>query len=80
LDSALQREENISIIQLDVEECEQRVLMGSLGILFKHKPILIVESLRGEWHSSYSWFGRNVLSFGYEMTQKVHDNLIFRHK
>tara|TARA_R110002153_G_scaffold193634_6_gene347045 strand:+ start:838 stop:1494 length:657 start_codon:yes stop_codon:yes gene_type:complete len=66
-----------SIIKMDVEGAELKVLHGSINIINKHKPALIVEI------SDYdtSEVGKFIESLGYERSEKKKNEVyVFTHK
>jgi FkbM family methyltransferase len=69
LDDVLPSERQISIIQLDVEGFEQAALTGAMETIKRCKPILILENL-----PKRVWLAENILSLGYQIAGKLHDN------
>lgn len=73
-DNILPKERQVSVIQLDVEGYELSALKGSIDIIRRNKPILILETV-----PSGSWFADNILSLGYRKAGTLHKrNVIFR--
>jgi len=64
----------ISIIQLDVEGYEKEALTGALETIRRCKPILILEDNNNIIETN--WFAENILSIGYEINQKIHENTL----
>jgi FkbM family methyltransferase len=80
LDSMIPEDRNISIIQLDLEGFEIPALKGAINIIKRCKPILILEILSHNDILANDWFKENILSLGYEITGKVHNNTIVKVK
>ncbi len=78
IDEVIPEDRKISIIQLDVEGYEKNALAGALKLIARCKPILILEDNSGA--ADTVWFAENILSMGYDMTGKVHNNAIFETK
>ncbi len=80
LDSMIPEDRNISIIQLDLEGFEIPALKGAINIIKRCKPILILEILSHNDILANDWFKENILSLGYEIAGKVHNNTIVKIK
>ncbi|EDP97946.1 FkbM family methyltransferase [Kordia algicida OT-1] len=78
LDSMIPENRNISILQLDLEGFEIPALKGAINTIKRCKPILILEILSHNDILSNDWFKQNILSLGYEITGKVHNNTIVK--
>ncbi|MEM6721894.1 MAG: FkbM family methyltransferase [Bacteroidota bacterium] len=76
LDSMIPEDRNISIIQFDLEGFEIPALKGAIKTIKRCKPILILEILSHNDILTDDWFTENILSLGYEITGKVHNNTI----
>ncbi|WP_046756840.1 FkbM family methyltransferase [Kordia jejudonensis] len=76
LDSMIPEDRNISILQLDLEGFEIPALKGAINTIKRCKPILILEILSHNDIVSNDWFKNNILSLGYKITGKVHNNTI----
>jgi len=76
LDSMIPENRNISIIQLDLEGFEVPALKGAINTIKRCKPILILEILSHNDILTNDWFKENILSLGYKITGKVHNNTI----
>ena len=72
LDYAVPLERKVSILQLDVEDHEDKALRGAYHIIHKWKPILILE-----YFGEAGWIRRNFRSLGYEKVGKVHGNYVY---
>jgi len=80
LDSMIPEDRNISIIQLDLEGFEIPALKGAINTIKRCKPILILEILSHNDILANDWFKENILSLGYEIAGKVHNNTIVKIK
>ncbi|WP_046745081.1 FkbM family methyltransferase [Kordia zhangzhouensis] len=76
LDSIIPKDRNISIIQFDLEGFEIPALKGAIETIKRCKPILILEILSHNDILTNTWFKENILSLGYQITGKVHNNTI----
>ena len=76
LDSIIPEDRHISILQLDLEGFEIPALKGAINTIKRCKPILILEILSHNDILSNEWFTENILSLGYQITGKVHNNTI----
>jgi FkbM family methyltransferase len=76
LDSMIPKDRNISILQFDLEGFEVPALKGAINTIKRCKPILILEILSHNDILTDDWFTENILSLGYEITGKVHNNTI----
>ncbi|KAB8154147.1 FkbM family methyltransferase [Kordia sp. TARA_039_SRF] len=76
LDSIIPKDRNISIIQFDLEGFEIPALKGAIETIKRCKPILILEILSHNDILSNDWFKENILSLGYQISGKVHNNTI----
>lgn len=66
------KDDNISIIQLDVEGHEEDALIGALNTIKKYKPIIIIEN-----RVSNSFYEKELKPLGYKYsTRKVHMNYV----
>lgn len=72
IDTAVPKERNISIIQLDVEGFEKQALSGALNTIRRCLPIIILENLPEQ-----VWFDDNIGKLGYRETNAVHGNKVF---
>ncbi|CAN5260015.1 hypothetical protein BH24PSE2_BH24PSE2_18980 [soil metagenome] len=77
LDSAVESEREISIIQLDVEGYEREALQGALRTIQRCLPIIIVEVLQDSSLLESDWFSENILSLGYRKKHVIHGNSVF---
>jgi len=77
IDEVVPRDRNVGILQLDVEGYEKEALSGALATIRRCLPILILEVLPDSSLVHSEWFLENVLSLGYQMTGKVHGNMVF---
>ncbi len=75
LDEIIPKNRHISIIQLDVEGYEKQALIGATDTIIRCKPILILEDNNNV--IATEWFSNNILSQGYKISGKVHDNTVF---
>ncbi|MBC8755835.1 FkbM family methyltransferase [Kordia sp. YSTF-M3] len=80
LDSMIPEDRNISVVQLDLEGFEIPALKGAINSIKRCKPILILEILSHNDILANDWFKENILSLGYEITGKVHNNTIVKIK
>jgi FkbM family methyltransferase len=78
IDSIVDDERKVSIIQLDVEGHEKAALAGALQTIHRCLPILIVEVSRGSDLLESEWFANNILNLGYKQTETVHNNTVFQ--
>ena len=78
LDSIIPEDRDISILQLDLEGFEIPALKGAINTIKRCKPILILEILSHNDILSNDWFKEHILSLGYKITGKVHNNTIVR--
>jgi hypothetical protein len=76
LDTMIPDDRNISIVQLDLEGFEIPALKGAINTIKRCKPILILEILSHNDILENDWFKKNILSLGYEISGKVHNNTI----
>lgn len=76
LDSIIPEDRNISILQLDLEGFEIPALKGAIKTIKRCKPILILEILSHNDILANDWFTNNILSLGYQISGKVHNNTI----
>lgn len=74
LDEIIPPDRHISIVQLDVEGHEEQALKGARKLIERCRPILVLENDHGLISSS--WFKKNILSIGYKVANKLHDNRI----
>jgi FkbM family methyltransferase len=77
IDQVISSNRKISIIQLDVEGYEKQALTGALNKIIRNKPIIIIEDNNGIIESE--WFKINIISLGYKLSGKVHNNHIIRY-
>jgi FkbM family methyltransferase len=63
----------VGIIQLDVEGYELPALKGAIETIRRCRPLLILETV-----PQNPWFAENILSLGYEVSGKAHDNTILK--
>ena len=77
VDSIVERNRPVSIIQLDVEGFEEAALRGALHTIHKNLPILILEIGRKSQLLDNTWFSANILSLGYKPTGTLHSNTVF---
>ncbi len=66
LDSFIPSLRDVSVIHLDIEGFEPRALNGALGIIYRDKPVLILETL-----PSQEWIEEYLSPLGYRVTMKV---------
>ncbi|QHI36491.1 hypothetical protein IMCC3317_18540 [Kordia antarctica] len=76
LDSMIPEDRNISILQFDLEGFEIPALKGAINTIKRCKPILILEILSHNDILENEWFKNNILSLGYKISGKVHNNTI----
>ncbi|MGH1383225.1 FkbM family methyltransferase [Kordia sp.] len=76
LDSIIPEDRDISILQFDLEGFEIPALKGAIKTIQRCKPILILEILSHNDILTNDWFKENILSLGYQITGKVHNNTI----
>jgi FkbM family methyltransferase len=74
IDNVIPNERLVSIIQLDIEGYENEALIGGLKTIKRCKPIIILEDNNNVIQSN--WFADNILSMGYEVNQKIHNNTL----
>lgn len=74
IDDIIPKESLVSIIQLDIEGYEKEALIGGLKTINRCKPIIIIEDNNNIIQSN--WFADNILSMGYEVNQKIHNNTL----
>lgn len=77
IDSIVDPNRPVSIIQLDVEGHEEAALKGALHTIDKYLPILILEIGRKSALAESKWFAANIVSLGYKQTGTLHSNTIF---
>jgi len=77
IDSVVESDRHVSILQLDVEGYEKEALAGALKTIRRCLPIIILEVLPGSTLLSSDWFLNNILSLGYSKTHDIHGNSIF---
>lgn len=80
VDAIVPKDRNVSIIQFDLEGFEIPALKGAMETIKRCKPILILEILSHNDIINNSWFTENILSLGYEIAGKVHNNTIIKLK
>jgi len=74
---ALKFDNKISLIKMDVEENEIKVLNGALSTIKKHMPNIIIES----FNTNYPSVEKFLVDLGYTMVEKLaEDNYIFVQK
>jgi FkbM family methyltransferase len=76
IDQAIPPQRKIAIIQLDVEGYEKQVLSGALQTIIRNKPDIIIEDNNGILYTN--WFQENILSLGYKLSGKLHNNLLLK--
>ncbi|WP_430412049.1 FkbM family methyltransferase [Kordia sp.] len=76
LDSMIPEDRNITVLQLDLEGFEIPALKGAINTISRCKPILILEILSHNDILTNNWFKEHILSLGYKITGKVHNNTI----
>ena len=69
LDDVIPEDRHISLLQLDVEHYEKACLTGALKTIARCMPVLMLERLPQQ-----DWFEHHILSLGYTLTQRVHQN------
>lgn len=74
IDSAIPKDRNVSIIQLDVEGFEKQAIMGALETIKRCRPILILEDDHG--FTKGQWFNDTILSMNYKLDKKLHYNQV----
>lgn len=74
IDSAIPKDRNVSIIQLDIEGFEKQALMGALETIKRCRPILILEDDHGL--TKGQWFKDTILSLNYKLDKKLHYNQV----
>lgn len=74
IDQAIPSDRKVSIIHLDVEGYEKQALAGALRTIQNNKPQIIMEDNNDIINTE--WFTRNILSLGYTLIGKVHNNHI----
>lgn len=73
LDDTIPEDRTVSIIQLDVEGYEQRVLSGAMRIIRRDRPLLIIETLPGE-----KWLSEHLFPLGYSVGERILENVVLR--
>ena len=68
-------DKKIGLIHLDIEHHEIHALQGSLKIITKHLPALIIEDLQQKLEKD-PWMIEHIQSLGYQKKAYVHRNLI----
>lgn len=74
VDQTIPPDRKISVIQLDIEGYEKHALSGALGTISRNKPVIIIED--NNRITETDWFKLNILSLGYKITGRVHNNYI----
>jgi len=74
VDQMVPGDRQVSVLQLDVERYEQQALMGALSTIRRCLPLLVLENLPAD----PQWFAQNILSLGYEGTEVIDKNQVFR--
>ena len=77
LDDVVDDHSAVSIIQLDVEGTEIKALRGAKSIIQLSKPIIIIEV----WNENIlndPFFTEFLLPLGYERSESLHDNVVYR--
>ena len=77
IDTTIDTDRDISIIQLDVEGHEKEALAGALKTIQRCLPIIIIEILPNSVLLNSNWFAENILSLGYRKIRKIHGNSVF---
>lgn len=72
----IQNTEHCSIIQLDVEGHEEKVLKGALETIKKHKPILILECWNDKMFETEFFKEKIFGELGYKEERKLHENKV----
>ena len=78
IDDVISKDRNISIIQLDIEGFEKEGLKGALETISRCNPILILEDNNNVIKTS--WYAKNPLPRGSEITGKIHSNTVLKSK
>ncbi len=73
IDDVLSSSNHIAIIHLDVEGYEKLALAGSVGIIKRDLPILILETVPDD-----VWLAENLFSLGYRETEIIDNNTVFQ--
>lgn len=79
IDNIVDRDRQVSIIQLDVEDHEQAALAGAAQTIHRCLPIIIVEVRRDSELLGSEWFKQSILDLGYKLTGTLHGNSVFQH-
>jgi FkbM family methyltransferase len=71
LDAIIPKDRHISLLQLDVEGYEKEALSGSLKLIERCLPILVIETLPDQ-----NWVEKNLFSLGYKVINVIQGNSI----
>ncbi|WP_417718648.1 FkbM family methyltransferase [Salipiger sp.] len=72
LDFTVPLERRVSILQLDVEGHEKQAIRGAFHIIYRWRPILILEYFAQE-----QWITRTFRGLGYRKIGKLHGNFVY---
>ncbi|MDU8910010.1 FkbM family methyltransferase [Aestuariicoccus sp. MJ-SS9] len=72
LDYVVPRTRNVSILQLDVEGHEKQALRGAYHLIYRCRPILILE-----YFGQLQWINRTFRGLNYEKVGKLHGNFVY---
>jgi FkbM family methyltransferase len=78
VDDVVEKDRNVSIIQLDVEGHEKEALCGAIKTIQRCLPIIVVEVLPSSTLLDSEWFAENILSLGYRIVESIQGNTIYR--
>ena len=77
IDETVGSDRDVAIIQLDIEGFEVDALKGGLETIRRCKPSILLSPTDNPHISE--WFTENILTLGYRLTGRVHQNSIFEY-
>lgn len=80
VDGVVDSDRNVTVIQLDVEGYEKEALIGAEKTIRRCLPIIILEDWRKSNLIESEWFEKNIISLGYQQTERLHGNKVFQCK
>ena len=77
IDNEVPKDRTVSIIQLDVEGCEEIALIGGIKTIERCKPILILEVNPKSRLLTGEFFKKTIIGMGYKKIRKIHSNIVY---
>jgi FkbM family methyltransferase len=76
----LEWQSKVSVLHLDIEGLEEKALKGALNIIRQSKPIILVETWKGEKDLETDFYQKEIYPLGYSLHDKIHRNAILKIK